>query len=246
MTEDVYQFDFSEDQANNRYRNILFVFIPAMIVCVIGFGLFITDFQVKKVLLCTFPALLIMFVIIVIEKPLVYRSLRKIKAFVNNDKIVKQCGKHENSIRWDNITKLKISKNRKGEIVRIQLRKKDKTVLWLGGLNEMERLAGLIRERVPDDILMNTKSSRLDIRIMGIAVIFITFIIVAIIASFGSKAMDIFAIVAAFAVPLYLLLFRPLSKICISSKWFEIIISLLMLMWGIYGLVIFLISGRLP
>ena len=53
MTEDFYQFDFSEDQAKKRYCDMLFVFLPGMVVFAIGFGLFITGFQIKKVLLCT-------------------------------------------------------------------------------------------------------------------------------------------------------------------------------------------------
>jgi hypothetical protein len=175
-----------------------------------------------------------------IEMPLIQRRMRKIRALIYKDKIVKHCGKHESSILWDNITRVKIIENTKGETVHIQLRGKGKAVLWLGGLNEMGKLAGLIRERMSGDIVVNTKRSRLDERIVIAISVIGTMIVMVVIASLGAKAMDIFAIFFAFATSCFLLLFRPLTKGCTSFKWPEIVLSLLMFLLGIYGLVSFL------
>jgi hypothetical protein len=242
MTEALYQFDFSENTIKKTNRDMLFVFLPVLIVCLFGFALFISGFKIKEALLCSCAALLITLVIGAIEIPLIQLRQRKIKAFIHNDKIVKQCGKRENSISWDNIARIKINENSKGEIIRVQIRGKDKTVLSFYGLNEIERLASMLRERISDDILVNTKRSRLDQPIIGLISAISTMIFMAIIASFGEKAINIFAILVAFGTSFFLLLYRPLSKSDIGLKWIEITVSLTMFLLGIYGLISFLVG----
>ena len=68
----------------------------------------------------------------------------------------------------------------------------------------------------------------------------------AVIASMGSKAMDIFAIFAAFAVGLLLLIFKPITKSDILNKWVELAFGAVLLILGLYGLIEFLLSGKLP
>jgi len=239
VSEPLYQFNFSEGNIKKKNHD---VFLPVLIVCVFAFALFITGFKIKEALLCSCPVLLITLVIRFIEVPLIRRSLRKIKAFIHNDKIVKQCGKHENSIPWDNIARIKIRENRKGEIVNIQIRGKDKSILWLGGLNEMGKLVGLIRDRIPNNVLVNTKRSRFEPGIIVTITVICVTIIMIIIASLGAKAMDIFSILFAFGLSLLLLLFRPLSKSDTRLKWIEIVCSLLLMLLGIHGLINFFVG----
>lgn len=246
MTEAPYQFDFSEENIKKTNRDMLFLFFPVFIVCVIGFGFFITGFKIKETLICSGSALLTMFVVWAVEIPLLNRRQRKIRVFVHNDKIVKQCGKHENDISWENVSLLKIKEDNKGIITHIKIRGKDKTLLWLYGLNEMGKLASLIKERISVDALVNTRRNKLDLRITGIIAAIATFIFMTIIASFGAKAMDIFAILASFGVSCFLLLYRPLRKSDRGLKWIEIGVSLLMLLLGIYGLISFLKIGYVP
>jgi Ca2+/Na+ antiporter len=239
VSEPLYQFDFSED---NFKKKSLDVFLPVLIVCMFVFALFITGFKIKEALLCSCPVLLTAFIVWILEKPLIRRSLRKIKAFIHNDKIVKQCGKHENSIPWDNIARIKIRENRKGEIVHIQIRGKDKSILCLGGLNEMGKLAGLIRDRIPDNVLVNTKRNRFEPGIIvAITVVCVTIFMI-IIASLGDKAMDVFASLFWLVASLFLLLYRPLSKSDTGLKWIEIVCSLLLMLLGIHGLIEFIVK----
>lgn len=246
MTEALCQFDFSEDKAKRNSRDIFFVLFPSLIVCMAAFALYISGFQVKEALPAFCYASLIAFAIFAIEIPLIQRRQRKIKAFIYDDRIVKRCGKCENSIRWDNIAKIKINENNKGEIIHIRLKGKDKATLWLFGLNEMEKLAGLIKSRISGNILVNTRRNRLDERITIVISAVSTIIVMIIIASFGTKAMDIFAISISLGTSLFLFLFRPLSKNGTSPKWLETVFILLMFAIGIWGLVSFLHNGFLP
>lgn len=243
MTEALYQFDFSEYKAKKNNRDIFFVFIPLLIVCGAGFCLYITGFQVKQALPIFCYTSLMLLVIFAIEIPLIQRRMRKIKAFIYNDRVVKKCGKHENSIPWDNVAQVKIIEDNKGETVHIRLRGKDKAIIWLYSLNEMGKLAGLIRQRIPSDISVNTKRNRLDGRIVIVTTAVGAFIVMALITSLGAKARDIFAVLFVLVTSCLLLLFRPLSRSGVSPKWLETVFILLMFMLGIYGLVSFLRSG---
>ena len=224
---------------------MIFVFFPVFVVCIVGFSLFIFGFEIKEALLCSGYVLLILAVIWIVEISLLFRRQRKIKAFIYDDKIVKQCGRHENSISWHNVTQIKIRENNKGEIVNIVIRGNDKTSILLFGLNEMRKLADLIRERLSDDVLVKTKKNRFDLRIHGIIAAVGTMFFMAIITSFGDKAKDIFAVLVAFGTSFFLLLYRPLTKSDAGLKWIEIILSLILLLLGIYGFISSLFFVRL-
>jgi hypothetical protein len=239
VTETLCQFGFSEDKAKKNNRDIFFVFLPLLIVCMAGSALYITGFQVKKVLPIIRDASLISLVIFAVETPLLRRSQRKIKAFIYDDRIVKKCGKQENSMSWNNITRVKIIEYR-GETVHIRLRGKDKATLWLFGLNEMEKLADLIRQRMPSDILVHTRKHKLSFRLTGVTSVVVATVAMMSIASLGMKVMEVFFISFVLGVSLFLFSYRPFSKTDASLKWPEIVLCLLLFMLGIYGLVNFI------
>jgi predicted tellurium resistance membrane protein TerC len=110
----------------------------------------------------------------------------------------------------------------------------------------MGKLAGLIKEGISGDVLVNIKRNRLDIRVIGIISAVIAVIIMTIIGLTGNKAMDIFALFIAFGTSGFLFLYRPLSKMDASLKWIEIVCSLLLGLLGVIGFISFLNTGRLP
>jgi hypothetical protein len=245
VAETLYQFDFSEDTIRKINRNTLFS-LPVLLVFLIGFTLIITGFKVKEALWVWFITSLFISVTTAVEIPLINRKHRKIRVLIDNDKLVKQCGRNENHLLWDNISRVKIRENNRGEILSIIIKAKDKMSLWLFGLNEMEKLAGLIKERMPADASLNTKRNRLDMRVTGIISAVITVTLMTLIALLGNKAMDIFALFAAFGTSGFLLSYRPLSKMDADLKWIEIGCALFLILLGICGLISFLQTGRLP
>jgi hypothetical protein len=102
VPEAIYQFDFSEDTIKKTNRTML-LFLPVLYVCFVGFTLVISGFKIKESLLISGHVTLIMLVIWGIEIPLLNWRQRKIKVFIHNDKIIKQCGRHETGISWENI-----------------------------------------------------------------------------------------------------------------------------------------------
>lgn len=240
------QFDFSESRIRKTNRNML-IFAPFLILCVAGFALFIADYKVSKVLIPLGVTFLIMMTILAIEIPLMNRSSRKMKVIIYEDEIIKQCGKSQQTISWDNIIKVKLVENPKGSLVRIRLYQKNNKAIYLFGFNEMGTIANLIKGRISNNVLVETKRHRLDWETPIISIISaaVTIIVMTIIASKGTKAMNIFAISAALCVGSWLLIYRPLTKFNLRNKWFEIISAVFMIIIGIYGFIVFLLTGKL-
>jgi hypothetical protein len=82
------QFNFSESHIQKTNRIMLIIF-PFLILCAVGFALFITDYKVK-VLIPLGVIFLIMTAILAIEALLINRSLRKMKVLIHEDEIIKQ------------------------------------------------------------------------------------------------------------------------------------------------------------
>ncbi|MBC8472502.1 MAG: hypothetical protein H8D56_23820, partial [Planctomycetes bacterium] len=163
------------------------------------------------------------------------------KVLINEDRIIKQCGKRHQTVLWDNIIKIKLIENPDGGLVSIRLYRKNEKVIYLGGFNEMEKIAHLIREKISDNVLVQTKRYRLayDNPIVPIISGSVTMVIMCLIASGGNKAMDIFTILFALCVGSGLLIYRPLTKFSLSSKWSEIICAVLLIILSIYGFIRF-------
>ena len=238
------QFNFSESRIQKTNR-IMLIFFPFLILCAAGLALFISDYKVSKVLIPLGVTSLIMTAILAIEIPLINRSLRKMKVLIYEDEIIKQCGKYQQTVLWDEILKIKLTETPEGSLVRIQLFRKNEKTIYLSGFNEMEKIAHLIKEKISDNVLVQTKRYRLDPDnpIVLLITCIATMVIMGIIASKGAKAMDIFVILFTLCAGSWLLTYRPLTKVNLSSKWFEIIGAVLLIILGVYGFIIFLFTG---
>ena len=240
------QFNFSESRIRKKNRNILIVF-PFVILCAAGFALSIADYKVK-ILIPLSAIFLIMTAILIIEILLMNRSSRKMKMLIYEDKIIKQCGKHHQIVLWDEIIKIKLNENPEGSIVWIRLYRKKGRVIYLNDFDEMEKIANLIKGKISNKVLVQTKHHTInwDNPFVLIIISISTMVITGFIISRGAKALDIFAILLALCAGFLLLIYRPLTKANLSMKWFEIIGALYLIIMGIYGLIVFLSTGKLP
>ena len=88
------EFGFSEASLRERRRTLLVAFLFFTFSAVI-FSLFVFDLNVKAALVAAGICLLNVAVIMAIEIPLINWRLRRLKVFIDEDKIVKQCGKRQ-------------------------------------------------------------------------------------------------------------------------------------------------------
>ena len=194
--------------------------------------------------------LLIFGVIMAIEMPLINWRLRKLKLFIDEDKIVKQCGRKQQIYLWKDIAKIKTVENKNGGVAQIKIYPKEhKMAMYLHGFGQMQTIANLVKERTFDSALHQEKRYKLDwqnpfvsLLVAGVPTMVIMFVI----ASMGNKAMDIFAIVCSLSVGFGLLMFRPMTKFDVCNKWVESVLGIILIVLGIYGLICFLFAGKIP
>lgn len=243
------EFGYSETFIREGNRGIL-IFGLFQVPFLAIFALYVSNFRIEKVLIPLGFTLLIFGITIAIEIPLINRRMRKLKVFIDEDKLTIQCGKKQQILLWTDIAKIKTVENKNGVVAQIKIYpKKPKMAMYLHGFREMENLANLIRERTSDSVLHQEKHWKLDwhnpfigLLLGGVPTVVIMFII----ASMGSKAMDIFAIVFGLLVGLWILMFRPLTKLNACNKWVESVFGIVPLGIGIYAIVYFLLFGKMP
>ena len=215
------EFGYSETFIREGNRGLLFLglfMVPFLAI----FALYVSNFRIEQALIPLGFTLLIFGIIIAIEIPLINRRLRKLRILIDEDKLIRQCGKKQQIFLWKDIARIKTVENKNGVVAQIKIYpKKPKMAMYLHGFREMENLANLIRETTSDSVLHQEKRWKLDwhnpfvgLLLGGVPTMVIMFII----ASMGSKAMDIFAVTMAFIVSLWILMFRPLTKLNASSK----------------------------
>lgn len=224
-----------------------------MAVCLIIFALYFFNFRIERALIVTGRTLLLFGIIFSVEILLFNRRQRKLKVLIHEDKLIAQRGKKQKVLTWDDITGIKIFEKKNGNVAVIKLSLKNpKRTIYLSGFRDMEDLANHIKERTSNSVFLEEKrwkldrQSRSEIALIMVPVMIVTMIVMAVICSMGSKVIDIFAISFAFAVGLLLLIFRPLTKCEIFNRWIDLAFGVVLIISGLYGLIEFLSSGKLP
>jgi len=252
-TQEKYQtreFRIPETSIGQKKR-IIIVTSVLFIFFLVAFALYASDFRIQKALVGLGITVLVLGTISVIEIAILNRIIRKPKVLVDEDKLIRQCGKKQQTLLWTDIARIKTIVNKNGVVNQIRIYpKKPKMVMYLCRFQEMEDLANLIRERTSDmGVVHLEKHWKLDWDnpfIGAPAAIVPTMAIMFIIASMGSKAMEIFAIVVALILGLWLLMYRPMTKSNASSKWVELFFVILLFGVVIYILIYFLLFGKMP
>jgi hypothetical protein len=244
------EFGFSESSIGQKKRIIL-VSSVLLIFFLVAFALYASGFRIENALVGLGYTLLIAGLIAAIEIPLLNLIMRKPKVLVDKDKLIRQCGKKQQILSWTDIAGIKTIKNKNGVVNQIRIYpKKPKMTMHLARYQDMENLANLIRERTSDKSVAHLeKRWKLDWDnpFIGAPVAIVpTMVIMFIVASMGSKAMDIFAVSIAFIISLGLLIFRPLTKHNASGKWVELFFVIVLLGICIYAIIYYLLFGKMP
>jgi len=243
------EFGFSETFIRQGYRRILVCTI-FLIFFIAAFALYLFNFRIEKALTAVGYILLITGIILAIEIPLINRRQRKLKVVIDEDKLIRQCGKKQQIFLWKDITRIKIVEKKDGVVAQIKIYpKKAMMATYIHGFEEMENIANLIREKTSDSIPHQEKRWKLDWQSPYVGLLvggLPTMVMMFIIASMGNKAMDIFAIVVALLGGSCLLIVRPLTKLDVFSKWVESVFGIVLLGIGIYALIYYFLFGKMP
>ena len=252
-TPDIRMREFGFSEANIREGKWSLVALVLLGTSLGGVFLwYFLDARIGKALVAIGMHLLICVPSFALVLVLINRRLRKWKVLIYDDKLVKQCGKTEHTPFWKDVTGIKTVRNKSGSVVQIRLwTNKPKMSMCLGGFSGMDDLATLITARTPEGTELREKRYRLNwwqdalvgLLVMAVAAAVVMFIL----ASIGSKAVGMFAILAVLSLGLglFLLLFRPMTRDDLGFKWIELIVGIGMLIVGIYMLICLLATGRI-
>jgi hypothetical protein len=110
--------------------------VLVLLVCMIPSGLMFTlfcpGFEIKKALAAVGISCLWGGIIFAVQTPLINRRQRRLRVFVYEDKLVKQCGKKQQTLLWEDIEKIKMVEKKNGDVAAISLcPQKSKTVIYL-------------------------------------------------------------------------------------------------------------------
>ena len=223
------EFNFSETYIKKRLDIVLITFFVCAFL-IIGFGLYLTSFDLEGTVIISGIVILQMAVIFAIEVPLIFRSLRKMKVVVLDDKIIKQCGKKEQIALWSDMVRVKIKENVKGGVENIKLfHKKNKKIL-LFGFNDMDKIAELIGENVNENVLVQRKRYKIDWNnnpMVLITTMLVTGLVLGMVHYWG--LMDYFIPLFLFGVGIMLLVWGPMRKTNVNMKWIEIIVGVILI-----------------
>jgi hypothetical protein len=243
------EFEISETFIRKGNRSIL-VFFCFLVFFLLAFALYFTNFRIQKALSSLGIFVLIFGPISVIEIAILNRIFRKPKVLVDEDKLIRQCGKNQQILQWTDITRIKTVEKKNGIVVLIIIYpQKPKMAMHLSGFEEMEDLANLIKERTSDSIVYQEKRWKLDWQnpfIIVTTALVPTTVLMFVITSMGNKAVDVFAVSMAFIVSFGLLIFRPFTKYNPSGKWVELFFAILLIGIGIYALIYYFLYGKMP
>lgn len=231
------EFDFAKNIINKR---MVFGLILLFVMILTPPTIFVISGEIPiETVLTGLPYLILMAaVIFIIMQTTVFKILCNIKVIVSDDKIVKQSGKKEQSLLWSDISKVELRENPKGSVIFIILYRNQKKELYLGGFNDMDKIAQLIKEKIGNNVSVQVKSHKIDwtnpkvILISGgLAMIVTTAILFS--GKISEKWLDISGSLFYLIWGISDLIYRPLTKINLRLKWVDIIIGIGLIISGI-------------
>ena len=157
----MYAFDFSEDydERTNKliWKLVLFFMLPFFV-----FFLAVSNFDYKKTIIACGITFLLSSVVVFVKS----RRYRKIhcqdKILIDDKEVTKQDSQGQRQIVWDNVVKIKATMNLKGDVELIKLYEKDNKSTRVCGFNNMDKILGLISEKVSDNTIIQTKRRKLN------------------------------------------------------------------------------------
>jgi len=155
------EFGFSEGFIKKTNRILLIAMLSGLPFAFV-YGEIITGGSISAALRGVAYTYLVLGAIWAIEIPLIRRIQRKRKVIIEDERIVRRCGKRERNISWRDIAKIKIVETAPGGIHTIKLYERNKKAIRLYGFNQMETIADLVKEKVSDNVSIRTKRQRLD------------------------------------------------------------------------------------
>ncbi len=154
-------FNFSEDdhkKTKRQIRMLLLFGVPVVFIAI----LIISDFNyIRTITVCIITYLFSNVVAFVNNR--VYSKIHcQDKILIDDREIIKQDKQEQRQIVWDNIAKIEVTMDFKGDVALIKLYEKNNTPAQVYGFNNMDRILNLISDKVSDSKIIQTNRRKLN------------------------------------------------------------------------------------
>ncbi|MFC1746598.1 hypothetical protein ACFL35_21580, partial [Candidatus Riflebacteria bacterium] len=158
----MHEFKIAEEHIR-QIKYHFFLVCPFMMLCLMGFGFFIVDFKIDIDLIKAVAKLLLLLIVIIVFAGYSgIKNLRKIKIIIYDDRIVKQYRNGEASALFQDIEKILLTRLNDGKLKFISIYQANGNAHFIFGMQQMEKILDLLKERISADVLLETNHTRVD------------------------------------------------------------------------------------
>lgn len=235
---------FSQETIKERKR-ILYLMMFMVPFLIVFFSYFFSVVKGDGTLKAK-PFIIIMSIIvpivtleIVIISKIMIKKISEMKLVVSENMVSRVGGKFEETIKYDDIVKITVKRNKKGEIIYLKVKISNKTIN-LSGFENMDNLFLDFKENITSECEIVEIKNRINWNNPFTTFITMIVTVLVIIAMFliEIKVYEIFNILFPIALGTVFIMFKPISKNAGTRfRKFEIIISCIILVGGILSFI---------
>lgn len=157
----MHEFGVSANHIRKVNVSAVIILLLVMLPCFVGLLIFL-GFNIILVLIISAIAFLLSMLSVYLQNLRINKKLRNMKVCIADDKIVTKSQKKQREILWDNIVKIQILEDNKGNIKTIKVCDTSQKAVHLSGFSEMEKILQLIRNKVSSNVPYQKKKQILN------------------------------------------------------------------------------------
>lgn len=197
------------------------------------------DIDFKKTFFISLGCVVFCTLEVVIVGSLMFKKLRTTKAIIKEDRVERIGGKFTETVKFEEIKKVKIKKDKFGKILLIRITGDKKTYV-LNGFENMDLIVKAIKENINDNVVVSEKRYKVDWSnpLVLVLVMSMTAAVILMIIKFGREYFELYNLVFTSVFALWFLIGKPISKNGGKRfRIFEVIISVIMIIATVINLV---------
>lgn len=235
-------YRFSEETIKQRKKLSILLSVIMLISMIIFSFVIINTKELKNIktfIIIIFVVMVVIAIEMIVVSSIMYKKLRSMEIALTEDGLKRRGGKFVESLLFEDLTKVQVSKEPSGKIALIKL-KTSKKSFNVAGFENMDGLVEDIKEKLEDQSLFIVKNWKLNWNspVICIGVAIVTMIIIILFMKLGSNIYEIFNKIFIIGFAIFTLIYRPISRNGGKRfRLFETILGIIMLVAEIISIV---------
>jgi hypothetical protein len=152
--------------------------------------------------------------ILIIQPPIMLKKMKTSTLTLTDESLERTSGKFTEKVNYADIQRMEVVEKSSGKIAYIQVRSSSRKTLYINGFEGMEDIVQQLEQRLPDKSQALRKRPAIDwsSSVLQIGIVAVSVIVILLIQRLGQYAYNVFNMLLLFAVGLYSLIYRPITK----------------------------------